>query len=65
MTDIAEKLDDAPELVELCMHCTKEKCPGVCSEFSKAKRAIEQTRRAKKRAAAGKEAVYDPGKEPE
>ena len=51
MTDFAQKLDDAPELVELCMHCTKEKCPGVCSEFSKAKRAIEQTRRAKKRAA--------------
>ena len=51
MTDFAQKLDDAPELVELCMHCTKEKCPGVCSEFSKAKRAIDQTRRAKKRAA--------------
>ena len=51
MTDFSHKLDDAPELVELCMHCTKEKCPGVCSEFSKAKRAIEQTRRAKKRAA--------------
>lgn len=51
MTDFSQKLDDAPELVELCTHCTKEKCPGVCPEFSKVKRAIEQTRRAKKRAA--------------